>query len=215
MDIFLSVGTGLNPQQEAFVCAVEERLRAVGLVPFTIGRNTFSSDAPLRAVAELMDRCAGTVVVALERYRFEEGVERSGSQKQKDLKNVILPTSWNQIEAALSYGRDLPLLVIVDERLHCDGLLEPGSDWYVQRVALDPAALNRAEFSGILSDWRERVVSAQQRRGQQKAAELDFDVSKLSVVQLIGRLKTGQLWSVLAGAAGALGGAFALGKLMH
>ena len=73
MDVFVSVATGLSAKQEEFVSAIEARLRAIGLAPCTIGRNTFSSDAPLRAVTDLMDRCAGAVVIALERYRFLEG----------------------------------------------------------------------------------------------------------------------------------------------
>jgi hypothetical protein len=56
LPIFVSVGSTSSDQQEAFVCAVEARLRAEGLVPHTVGRNTFSSDAPLQAVTELMNQ---------------------------------------------------------------------------------------------------------------------------------------------------------------
>jgi len=51
MDIFVSVATGLNAGQEEFVSAVEARLRAIGFAPSTIGRNTFSSSAPLPSTA--------------------------------------------------------------------------------------------------------------------------------------------------------------------
>lgn len=52
-NIFVSVGGTANERQEAFVRAVEDRLRVEGLVPHTVGRNTFSSDAPLKAVTQL------------------------------------------------------------------------------------------------------------------------------------------------------------------
>ena len=47
LSVFVSVGGTANEQQEAFVRAVEERLRSEGLVPHTVGRNTFSADSPL------------------------------------------------------------------------------------------------------------------------------------------------------------------------
>jgi len=139
MDVFVSVGTGLSAQQEEFVAAVEQRLRAIALNPCTIGRNTFSTEAPLHAIMELMDRCDGAVVIAIERYHFPEGIERRGSPNETVLKNVTFPTAWNQVEAAMAYGRGLPLLVLVDDRLRCDALLEKGNDWFVQPLPLNPA----------------------------------------------------------------------------
>lgn len=53
LNVFVSVGGTATEQQQAFVRAVEDRLRSEGLVPHTVGRNTFSSDAPLKAVTEL------------------------------------------------------------------------------------------------------------------------------------------------------------------
>ena len=209
MNIFVSVGSGLNPQQEAFVAAIEERLRVMGLTPNTIGRNTYSSEAPLRAVADLMDRCAGAVVVALERYYVGNGVERRGSPKEASLETVGFPTSWNQIEAAMAYGRGLPLLVLVDEKLRCDGLLEKGNDWYVMELEVDPASLGDPAFGGILSDWHQRVVKRTANAGAPSAPKAD--VASMSVGQLLGSLKPAQAWSVMVALSGALVGAFILG----
>ena len=61
-DVFLSVGGTANADQERFVSALEERLRAEGLVPNTDGRNKFSSDAPLKTVERLMDTAVGVRV---------------------------------------------------------------------------------------------------------------------------------------------------------
>ena len=211
MDIFVSVGTGLNPQQETFVSAVEDRLRAIGFTPCTIGRNTFSSEAPLRAVAELMDRCAGAVVIALERYHFDNGVERRGSAKEQAVGPVALPTPWNQIEAAMAYSRGLPLFVVVDDQLRCDGLLEKGNDWYVQELPIDPSALNSASFIGVLDNWRGRVSQRPQKLPSQPTGQPKADPATMTIAQLLGALKPAQLWAALVALAGAIGGAFYLG----
>ncbi|MCU4121614.1 hypothetical protein [Variovorax sp. N23] len=96
----MSVGGTATEQQETFIREVEERLRSEGLVPHTVGRNTFSSDSPLKTVTELLDKCSGTVVIALERTFFASGIEKRGGPKELLLSDIRLPTPWNQIEAA-------------------------------------------------------------------------------------------------------------------
>ena len=158
LSIFVSVGSTATEQQEAFVRAVEDRLRCEGLIPYTVGRNSFSSDAPLKAVTHLMDRCSGAVIIALERTFFPSAVDKRGGPKEVTLTDVKLPTPWNQIEAAMAYSRGLPLFVIVEAGLRSEGLLEQGYDWYVQRVNPLPSALNSNEFSGVIASWKEKVL---------------------------------------------------------
>lgn len=210
MDVFVSVGTGLNPRQERFVSAVEERLRATGLNPRTIGRNTFSADAPLRAVTALMDDCSGAVVIALERCFVNGGIERRGSDREAVLPPCSFPTAWNQIEAAMAHARGLPLLVLVDEQVRSDGLLEKGNDWHVQELPVEPAALNSAEFNGILASWRDRVAQFKPKAAA-PAGVVKLDPATLSIGELVAALKPTQLWAVGVAAAGALAAAFALG----
>lgn len=205
MDVFVSVGTGLSAEQEAFVSAVEARLKAVGCSPCTIGRNTFSTDTPLRAVVDLMDRSSGVVVIALERYWFDQGIERRGATKEKPLSNVSLPTSWNQIEAAMAYSRGLPLLVLVDERLRCDGLLEKGNDWFVHELRIDPSSLNSAAFHGLLDSWQQRLASSRTK------PKLTIDPSKMSIASLLGALSVAQLWALICALAVLLTAAFTAG----
>jgi len=65
LNVFISVGSTANDAQESFVRSIENRLRSEGLIPHTVGRNTFSSDSPLKTATALMDSCCGVVVIAL------------------------------------------------------------------------------------------------------------------------------------------------------
>ncbi|MGR0218651.1 hypothetical protein [Agromyces sp. ZXT2-6] len=188
--------------------AVEERLRAIGLSPRTIGRNTFSADAPLRAITDLMDQCDGAVVIAVERFYFPEGEERRGSPRQSGLTDVCMPTAWNQIEAAMAYSRRLPLLVIVDQNVRADGLLEKGNDWYVQDLPIEPASLSTPAFNGILESWRSRLRA---REHDKSAPVKTADPSSMTLGQIVGALKPGQFWATMVALAGALTAAFVLG----
>ena len=156
MDVFVSVGVAANPAHEQFIAAVEARLRALGLEPRTVGRNTFSSDAPLKAVIELMNKCQGAVVIALERSSFPKGVEKRAGE-ERPLKDVMLPTVWNQTEAVMAYTRGLPLLVLAQDGLKSEGLLESRYDWNVHWVEPTEATLATPAFIGILESWKTKV----------------------------------------------------------
>jgi hypothetical protein len=211
INIFVSVGGTANSEQETFVCAVEDRLRSEGFVPHTVGRNTFSTDAPLKTVTTLLSTCAGTVVIALERSYFPSGTEKRGGSKESPLANVALPTPWNQIEAAMAYGRGLPLLVIVEESLKKEGLLEQGYDWYVQSVKTNPLALTTIEFNGVLASWKDKVISTHKDVVNEVARQPSKSTAELTIGELISGMRPSQLWGML-GALGALVvGAFALG----
>jgi hypothetical protein len=207
-DVFVSVGGTSNEKQESFVRAIEDRLRAEGLNPRTVGRNTFSADSPLKTVERLMNQCSGTVVIALERIYLQKGVEKRGGEREKQLADVTLPTPWNQIEAAMSYSRGLPLLVIVEKGIKAEGLLERGYDWYVQEVEVNTAALNTTEFNGVLASWQSKVSEAERNKTDKPD---DIDPTSMTIGQIIGSLKPTHLWSMLIAAATVIGGAFALG----
>ncbi|NKI70235.1 hypothetical protein GN109_12480 [Collimonas pratensis] len=203
--IFVSVGATATDQQEAFVRAVESRLRSEGLVPLTVGRTKFSSDAPLKTITELLDSCVGTVIIALERSYFPAGIERRGGDKERQVMDVKLATPWNQIEAAMAYSRGLPLLVIVEQGLKMEGLLEAANGWYVQSVRPDPDALTTPEFNGILSSWKQKLSDHPSKANSIK------NLGDLSVREIAGEMKSGQLWRMLAAIAALISGAFALG----
>lgn len=191
MDVFVSVGGTATEEQEAFVHAVEQRLRSEGLNPRTVGRNAFGSEAPLKTISELMGNCVGTVVIALERTWFAEGLERRNGPKQKQLRNVSYPTPWNQIEAALSYSRGLPLLVILDKGVQSEGLLEPGYDWYVQKILPTPSSLISPEFNGVLASWKRKLID------QASKPKLVKNPAEMTIKELFAALKPSDLWKML------------------
>lgn len=210
-DIFVSVGGTANEKQEAFVRSVEDRLRSEGLNPHTVGRNTFSSDSPLTTVKELMEKCSGTIVIALERTYFPSGVEKRGGPNEQSMIDIKLPTSWNQIEATMSYVYGLPLMVIVEKGVKSEGLLEQGYDWYVQYLETDPSSLNSNEFNGVLASWKKKVFSKKQNQKKSNFKSPE----KMTVSELVGGLKPAHLWSVLGAIFALIVGAFTLGLKLN
>jgi hypothetical protein len=199
IDIFVSVGGTSNEKQENFVRSVEERLRIEGFNPHTVGRNTFSADAPLKTVSDLMQSCTGTVVLALERYYFSNGTEKRGGSKEKELLDLKLPTVWNQIEAAMAYSNQHPLLIIVEDGLKCEGLLEKGYDWYVQSVTTDSNSLKTNEFNGVLANWKAKVIKNSNSKKINTTKLVQKNPAEYTIGELITGLKPSQLWGLIAG----------------
>jgi pimeloyl-ACP methyl ester carboxylesterase len=156
INVFLSVGRTISPAQETFVTSVESYLSSKGLRSRTVGRNEFTHTQPLRLVDRLMNHCAGTMVIALERIFIERAVERRGADSAQQIMGA-LTTPWNQIEAAFSFARKLPLLVIKEDSVREEGMLEGRYDWYVHSTKLDLSFLASREFEGTFESWRKEV----------------------------------------------------------
>ena len=210
LHVFVSVGGTANEKQEAFVRAIEQRLQSEGLIPHTVGRNTFDSDSPLKTVMNSMDTCSGVVVIALVRLYFPTGVEKRGGICETSLGETKIPTCWNQVEAAMAYCKGLPLLVMVERGIRSEGLLERGYDWYLQWIDPDPSALLTAEFNGVLAGWKQKVSKNKSVQSGKKDTEKVIDPD-WTFLDFIKRMKPAQLWGVLVALAGLIAGAFTLG----
>lgn len=208
--IFVSVGQVANDQQDSFVRAIEDRLRAEGLLPQTVGRNVFSAERPLLTIKECMGSCSGAVIIALERKFFPLGFEKRGGPMERSLTDTKLATPWNQIEAAMAHDRGIPLLLIVEEGVRGEGLLERGYDWWVQFVKPQAVSLNTPEFNGVLASWKTKV----QQRGlsiSQPLIESKLAVADLTIRDLVAGLKPAQLWGLLVALVGLISASVVFG----
>ncbi|MBI1794913.1 MAG: hypothetical protein HYR70_12105 [Chloroflexi bacterium] len=157
INIFLSVGKTATTEQSNFVLAVEELLKEYHLRPRTVGRTDFTTEKPLKKILNVMKSCSGTIVIAFERFNYELGTELRGSPEETGLSNVSLPTVWNQVEAGMAYALGHPILAIAESRLHNEGLLEDGYDWFIKWVDLTPASLHSAEFIVTFQKWVKNI----------------------------------------------------------
>ena len=204
IDVFISVGRTYNDEQVAFQKAFFDFLRAQGLEPHAVGITNFTSSQPLKLIEDLMNTCSGTVILAMERFYFESGIEYRDSDRTRNLRITKIPTIWNQIEAALAYGLNHPLLVIVEDGIRNEGLLEPNYDWYVKKISIQDSALHETEFLGVFNDWKSRVEQFSQLSAEDK--RVAGNLGDWTISQLIGALKPVQLWGILTALATILAG---------
>jgi len=79
--------------------------------------------------------------------------------------------------------------------------LQTGYDWWVQHVTLDQSSLLTSEFAQIFGDWKARCAETSKAPSTTAPA---ISAAELSIKELLGSLKVGQLWGLLAALFGVL-----------
>jgi hypothetical protein len=188
--IFLSCGSSDTPAQETFVTAVEAHLRAHGCEAQTVGRSLYSARPAVQAARDCIGACDGALVIAFERTRIVEGVERPESKSPTQVRGESHPTVWNHMEAAMAYAQRVPILTLVQPGLKRQGMLSTRFEWVALERELEPALLTTEEFRQVFAEWLSFVRAT---RGSRPAGEIDpaslkigYLFSQLSVKQLIG-----------------------------
>lgn len=212
MKIFLSVGTTFTDEQEAFVGTFETFLSQNGCERLTVGRGSYYAQQPIVSARDLMQSADGVVVIGFTRHIVVKALDSPGSSKERQILNRKYPTVWNQLEAAMAFGLNLPLLVIIEEGLHQEAMLKDRLEYRALSTELDPKFFASDEFKGIFSDWKRSIEA----RRQERTTKNMEPIGQLTIGTLIKELRPDQLWkaaSALTGVGAAIAaGAYWVGK---
>lgn len=156
INVFLSVEPPNSEVQKRFVGSIENYLARQGLRARTLERHASDENPPLKLADDLMESCAGSLVIALEHVYLDSAFQRRGLNNSHAISGA-LAAPWSQIEAALSYARRLPLLVIKEDCVRGEGMLDGRQGWYVLSTKLDARFLDSPEFAAAFARWRSEV----------------------------------------------------------
>jgi hypothetical protein len=213
--VFVSTGTPYTEAQEKFVSALERQLASHGLKPHTVGRNSFSAKQPVMHARSLMRECHGAVVVAFTRVLVKDAEEYPSTPQAVPLKEVRHPTVWNQLEGALAFGFELPLLILVEKGVKREAMLSDRSEWFPIETDLSETFITSERFQAVLKDWV-GLVNARATTPRAPEAPPPKDLSRLTASDFFSSLTVAQMWGIGAAAVGLLAGvavlAFWLGK---
>lgn len=191
--IFVSCGTPYNDTQEAFLAAVEAQLKLYNCEPQTVGRSKFSARQPVQTARDLIAECDGAMVIAFERTLIVEGVEKPNSASPSAVNNETHSTVWNQMEAAMAYACQAPILTIVQKGVKRQGMLSKRLEWGAIECDINTEMLRGEEFRQVFSDWFSCV-----KKHKETAANRQVDVSELRVGEIIRGLKPAHLYAVVS-----------------
>lgn len=190
MKIFLSVGATYNEQQEAFVRAFETFLGQNGCERLAVGRGSYFSSQPVNSAKELMQEADAVVVIAFTRQLIQSALDKPNSEQEKELVNEKYPTIWNQMEAAMAFGLDLPLLMIIESGLKQEAMMKDRLEYRALITDLNPEFFNTEEFKGTFLHWKSKIEGSQKSK--------NIDIKSLTVGMLLKVLTPSQLWKVSA-----------------
>jgi len=110
--VFVSCPTALNPEQDDSRRMIMAELKRMQFEPRALGRSDYPTESPLREVLVIAKHCSGGVILGFEQSYAENLIEKRGvPEKTKTSEKVVMPTSWNHLEAGILFGLNLPLLV--------------------------------------------------------------------------------------------------------
>ena len=127
-----------------------------------------------------------------------------------------MPTVWNQIEASMAYTLERPLLVIAEHGLRSEGLLESNYDWPIQWVDLTPGSLSTNPCLGVIQDWARRVIAFDKAHERPTASRTPItpDLGAMTVADIIGQMRPGQVKALAAAATAVVVAAFVVGAIV-
>src|SRR5207247_1367342 len=98
--------------QKECIAFLESRLKEKNISMQFLERPDYSQFGALPEVHRIMKNCTGIIIYGFKQGEIYEGIWRSGTSEEKTIKNILLSTPWNQIEAGMASVLDLPILVL-------------------------------------------------------------------------------------------------------
>ena len=141
--VFLSLTSPGKPAQRAFVAGLMHAIARHDMMPVRMTGGRESLSVPLEPVRQIMKTCQGTIVIAMARDHVVEGVDDVNGEGGRRYRDRYLATEWVQIESALAYQLDHPILVLREDLVHPTGLLDPAASGFtVCTFSLQGSATN-------------------------------------------------------------------------
>ncbi|MBL8233657.1 MAG: hypothetical protein JNL98_34490 [Bryobacterales bacterium] len=128
--VFLSHPRPNTPQQSKLVGTIRDYFLDRDLEPRTLGVSDYDAEVPLASIRRIMMECNGVLVLALRRYRIDQGaavyLDKDNLLRETDISGKWLTSPWCHIEAGMGFQLGLPVLVFRESAVVADGVLERG-----------------------------------------------------------------------------------------
>ena len=164
--VFVSSPTALNAKQERSREALMHFVEEYNLEPRALGRSDYPAELPLREVRVIARHCAGGIILGFEQFQATAGSWKRGLGKAKGEKklgkneSVAFPSPWNNLEAGILFGLDLPLLIFKEPTIS-GGVFDNGvTDVFIHKIP--SGRISRSDqdsLKEVFLKWYARVSS--------------------------------------------------------
>lgn len=127
VNVFVSTISPHTIEQVFFQQTFFYKLRKEGINPVRVVFDDFDKKDPLAKVQAVIQSCAATIVLGLERSHAYFLRSREGSPKEKEETHIIHSSGWLHIEAGISYALGHKVFVLCESKIVSDGIFD--RDW--------------------------------------------------------------------------------------
>jgi hypothetical protein len=157
-NIFISTPSSLDEKQSIFKKMLEIILKHRGLIIKDVTPDEYPNEKPIIRVKKTMNVCSGAIILGFKQMIVKECIVKEGTPNEKFRENVLLPTPWNQIEAAIAITLEIPILIISEKGIE-GGVFDPNiTEQFVNQIELNIDSLDRKEFIDALNSWNNQIT---------------------------------------------------------
>jgi uncharacterized protein YjbI with pentapeptide repeats len=148
--VFISKPGFLDYHQQQYVNALQSRLGA-DMIPQTLDR-PYPQFGTIGEIQRLMSDCAGAVIFGFKQLEVRDGLWRSSTPEERQIKDQYMSTPWNQLEAGMAAMLALPIFVVCQREVE-GGIFDMVSgEHQIYRVFID-GDWNGTAFMSAFADW--------------------------------------------------------------
>jgi hypothetical protein len=114
--IFISISTApYRGNQEYYINNLYSILDKMGFERNTLGVTAFSHKKGFIDISRMIKRCFGAIIIGIPRDYISKKIKKEGlDEKEEIIKDKWVSTVWNDIEGAMAYQCDIPMLILRD-----------------------------------------------------------------------------------------------------
>lgn len=156
--VFVSAPSKLSDDQQVSYDFILDRLRKENFERRALGRSDYPSDYPLKEIVLISRHCAGAIILGYNQISATKALLKPGTDEEKEIEDLKVPTPWNQLEAGILFSMKLPLLVFREAGV-TGGIFDTGtSDRFINKLPLgselQPA---KAQIIATMQNWAAEV----------------------------------------------------------
>lgn len=169
--IFLSRPNPFTNKQVYFLDRLIKKISDTHCKNITLEAKDYNPYESLTCLSELIKRTYGMIIVAFGQYYIENGISKKGAQTNEhffDAHENMLNQTWItspfcQIEGAIAFGNNLPILILKQHTVKTEGILKSG-DHAIQGPTFQlnnnkeiDAYFSDTTFINSFNEWYEKV----------------------------------------------------------
>jgi hypothetical protein len=157
-NVFISSPSVLNEQQSTFRKMLKIILKNKKLIVRDLTPEEYPNERPIVRVKKTIQVCNGVIILGMQQMIVKDCIVKKGTLNENRRHDILLPTPWNHIEAAISITMGLPILIISERGIE-GGVFDPEiTEEIVHQVELNIDSFDSEEFINAINLWLEQII---------------------------------------------------------